>query len=75
MSRTLQQQLVDKGLATNNQSKTRNQRRKERIENFRETGFYTEQETKEEQRIRKTEELMGIRKPKFKRYRGAYRSR
>lgn len=75
MTRTLQDQLIKKGLATKNQVKTRKERKKERQKRFEATGFYSEKAIQEERRTKEIEELMGTRRPKYYRSKGSYRAR
>lgn len=75
MTRTLQEQLVKKGLATTNQMKTRRERKRERQKRHEATGFYSEKAVEKERRQREIEELMGIRRNTYKRVGGSFRQR
>ena len=75
MTRTLQEQLVKKGVATAEQEKTRKERRRERHKRFQETGFYSEKSLEKELRTREIEELMGIRRSTYKRVGGVIRQK
>lgn len=75
MTRTLQEQLVKKGLATADQAKSRRERKKERQQRFEATGFYSQKAIDKERSTRETEELMGVRRPTYYRSKGSYRSR
>ena len=71
MTRTLRDQLVKKGLATSKQEKVSQERPKERkVE-----GFYSQKAIDKERSTRDIEELMGVRRPKYYRSKGSYRSR
>lgn len=71
MTRTLQEQLVKKGLASSNQEKSQPERPQEQ----KSTGFYSQKAVDKERMKRDIEELMGVRRPKYYRSKGSYRSR
>lgn len=71
MTRTLRDELVKKGLAAAPQKKASQERPKRR----KGTGFYSQKAIDKERLTRDIEELMGMRRPKYHRVKGSYRSR
>lgn len=71
MTRTLRDELVKKGLAAAPQEKVSQERPKQR----KGTGFYSQKSIDKDRLTRDIEELMGVRRPKYYRSKGSYRSR
>ena len=71
MTRTLRDELVKKGLAATPQEKS-SQKRPEQKKG---AGFYSQKAIDKERLTRDIEELMGVRRPKYHRVKGSYRSR